>query len=74
MDLSLDALFALGTEERIRLAQALWDSVAADPSYRPVLAEHERAELDRRLAAYRANPSSAHPADEFMDELERRYG
>lgn len=74
MDKTLDALFALGTEERIRLAQALWDSVAADPSYRPVLTEQEKVEIDRRLAAYRSDPSSAVPADEFLEELERRYG
>lgn len=74
MDKTLDALFALGTEERIRLAQALWDSVAADPSYRPVLTEQEKVEINRRLAAYRADPSTAVPADEFLEELERRYG
>jgi putative addiction module component (TIGR02574 family) len=74
MDRSLDALFALGPEERIRLAQALWDSVAADPGYRPDLTAGEKAEIDRRLAAYRANPASARPAEAFLEELERRYG
>lgn len=74
MNPSLDALFALGTEERIRLAQALWDSVAADPSFRPRLSDAEKAEIDRRLAAYRRDPASAQAADPFLDELERRYG
>jgi putative addiction module component (TIGR02574 family) len=74
MDKTLDALFALGTEERIRLAQALWDSVAADSSYRPVLTDREKAEIDRRLATHRADPSNAIPAEEFMEELECRYG
>ena len=74
MSTSLHALFSLAVEERLRLAQALWDSVAADPSYRPLLGEREKAEIDRRLAAYAADPNSAVPADEFLDDLERRYG
>jgi putative addiction module component (TIGR02574 family) len=74
MSKTLDALFALAAEERIRLAQALWDSVAADPDYRSRLSEHERAEIDRRLAAHTADPVGAVTAEELLEEMERRYG
>lgn len=38
------------------------------------LSESEKLELDRRYAAYQANPESAVQLDELKDELLNRYG
>jgi putative addiction module component (TIGR02574 family) len=46
--------------ERILYEQDLWDHIAAHPENVPVTDEL-KAELDRRLAAHRADPSSAVP-------------
>jgi putative addiction module component (TIGR02574 family) len=42
-------------EERLALAQQLWDSVATDLDQQP-LTEAQRAELERRIALADANP------------------
>jgi putative addiction module component (TIGR02574 family) len=44
--------------ERLALVDELWDSIAADVERSP-LTEAQRQEVDRRLAAHRANPSAA---------------
>ncbi len=46
----------LSTEERLELAEQLWDSVAADLERQP-LTPAQRAELERRVAAADANPA-----------------
>jgi putative addiction module component (TIGR02574 family) len=46
----------LSIEERLALAQQLWDSVVADLERLP-LTEAQRAELERRVAAADANPA-----------------
>ena len=46
--------------ERILHVQDLWDRVATTPERVPVT-DAQRAELDRRLAAHEADPSSAVP-------------
>ena len=50
-----DELLRLTPADRIRLAQDLWDSIAADPDAL-VLTDAQRALLDERLAAYEADP------------------
>jgi putative addiction module component (TIGR02574 family) len=45
----------LNIEERLALAQQIWDSVAADLEKQP-LTPAQRAELERRIAAADANP------------------
>lgn len=45
----------LPAEERLELAQDLWDSLA-EPSDAPPLHEWQRSILDERLAAAEANP------------------
>lgn len=48
-------VLALDVEERIRLAQAIWDSIVEVPE-RLVLTDVERQELDSRLEAYYRDP------------------
>jgi putative addiction module component (TIGR02574 family) len=61
-------LLELPVGERLQLVEALRDSLVEVPEAVPV-SEDVRAELDQRLAAYYANPSSARPWDEIKDEL-----
>ncbi len=50
-------LLELGVSERIRLAQAIWDSIAEVPEALS-LTDSEREELDRRLDAYYRDPAA----------------
>ncbi|WP_439630859.1 addiction module protein [Gemmata sp.] len=50
----------LSVADRIALAQAIWDSVAAETEP-PALTDAQKKEIDRRLAAHAANPSAAVP-------------
>lgn len=63
----LAELLELPVGERVRLAQVLWDSVAANQDAYPI-SEAERAELDRRLAAYDRDPE----AGSSWEEVKRR--
>ncbi len=64
-------ILALSVAERIRLTQEIWDSISAVPDSVP-LSQGDREELDRRLAAYQANPSSGSPWPEVRERLQRR--
>jgi putative addiction module component (TIGR02574 family) len=44
--------------ERLRLIEEIWDSLDSEKENLP-LPEWHKAELDRRIAAYDANPESA---------------
>ena len=58
----------LPPSDRLRIVQALWDSLPEDafPAPRPEI----KAEFDRRMAEYRENPASAMTIDELRDRLE----
>jgi len=43
----------MSVEDRIALATAIWESIAAEP-HPPLLTEVQRLELDRRLADHAA--------------------
>jgi putative addiction module component (TIGR02574 family) len=66
------AVFALPADERLKLAEQLWDSVPDDET--PPLTEAQIDELDRRWKEYQENPGSGIPGDEFFRRLEERYG
>ena len=57
MDLSaaLAQIRTLSPDDRIRLVQAIWDSIP-EADRAPDLTDEQKAELDRRLADLRANP------------------
>jgi putative addiction module component (TIGR02574 family) len=61
----------LPLEERIKLVEDLWDSIAADQQTLPLTPE-QRAELDRRLDAYEADKNPGRPADEVIAEIRRK--
>jgi putative addiction module component (TIGR02574 family) len=67
----LDEILKLSVEERIRLAEEIWDSVAADEEAVPVT-QAQKDELDRRLDDLARNPDAGRPWEEFRSELERK--
>ena len=61
----------LPVEERIKLVEDLWDSIAEDREALPVTPE-QRAELDRRLAAYEIDKNRGKPAADVLADIRRR--
>jgi putative addiction module component (TIGR02574 family) len=53
----LNQIAALSVQERIRLVQAILESIAVEQSY-PDLSELQKQELDRRIDEYEANPDN----------------
>lgn len=61
-------ILELPPDERLQLVEAIWDSLHEIPEAVPV-SDDIREELDRRLSAYYADPSSARPWHEIKEEL-----
>lgn len=61
----------LPIDERIKLVEELWDSIAADQGALP-LTDDEKAELDRRLDAFEADGNLGRPAGETIAEIRRK--
>jgi len=53
----------LDTDEQIELVEAIWDGIVSR-GVAPSLTETQKAELDRRLADYLANPDDVIPWNE----------
>lgn len=73
MSASLESLGIdrLPVEERLALAEDIWDSIAADSAALPPT-DAQRAELDRRLAEHEANPDDVIPWEEVRDSIAER--
>jgi putative addiction module component (TIGR02574 family) len=54
-------------EDRIQLVQEVWDRLV-DQGNEPAFSDELKAELDRRLAAHRANPGAAVPWEQVEAE------
>jgi putative addiction module component (TIGR02574 family) len=65
---SISEVLELDVPERIKLAQAIWDSIAEVPEAVP-LSEADRAEIDRRLEAYYRDPKAGKPWSEVRAKL-----
>ena len=61
----------LSVDERIRLVEDLWDSIAADQNALPLTTE-QRLELDRRLERYNDDAAAIQPAAEAIARIRRR--
>jgi putative addiction module component (TIGR02574 family) len=61
----------LPVDERIRLVEDLWDSIAVDQSAIPLSSE-QKEELDRRLDSYEADGDCGRLAKEAISELRSR--
>ena len=65
--INLSEVLKLPVQERIRIVEAIWDSVAEHPEQVELL-PWQAEELDRRIAAYQANPTEGIP----WEEVKRR--
>jgi putative addiction module component (TIGR02574 family) len=54
---TLNQIIALSIQDRIRLVQAILDSIAAEQDYLD-LTDSQKQELDRRIDDYEANPDN----------------
>jgi len=64
-------LSKLPVDERIKLVEELWDSIASDQKALPLTAE-QKAELDTRLDAYEADGNRGRLASESITEKRER--
>lgn len=62
---------ALPLEERLRLVEDIWDSIAAEQSSLPLTAS-QKALLDQRLDAYQVDGNKGRPAAAVIEELKRK--
>lgn len=70
-DTDIAEILQLPVEERLRLVQLIWDSVAADASAIP-LGDAHRAVIDERLAEHEVDPHDVATRDEVLAEARRR--
>ena len=70
MNIRMEDILRLSVAERIQLVEAIWDSIAEDPSAAR-LSEEQRADLAQRLEEYRKDPSATQTWAEVREELER---
>ena len=61
----------LSVDERIKLVEDLWDSIAADQGALPITTD-QRTELDHRLNAYAVDKNRGRPASDAVRDIRRR--
>ena len=61
----------LSLDERLKLVEDIWDSIAAEQDVLPVTPE-QREELNRRLEAYRLDGNRGKPAVEVVEKVRSR--
>jgi putative addiction module component (TIGR02574 family) len=61
----------LTVDERIKLVEDLWDSIAADQGALPTTAD-QRTELDLRLNAYTVDKNRGRPAADAVRGIRRQ--
>lgn len=59
----------LSVSERIQLVEDIWDSIAVEATNTVELSQAQKAELHRRVAAHRADPSTAVPWEQVRSKL-----
>jgi putative addiction module component (TIGR02574 family) len=66
--LPMTEILELPVDERIRLVELIWESIAAVPEAVPV-SDELKIELDRRLAEFEANPEAGSPWEEVRERI-----
>ena len=59
----------LSVSERIQLVEDIWDSIAAEAPHTVGLSQAQKAELHRRAAEHRADPSTSIPWEQVRSKL-----
>ena len=67
----MSSILKLPIEDRIRLVEDIWDSIA-DDQLALDLSEAQRAELDKRLDAFEADREIGREASEVISEIRNR--
>lgn len=62
-------LSELSLSEKILLAEDLWDEIAVTATDSFPLTEKQKAELERRWAAFEKNPTEVHSLKDIKKEL-----
>ncbi len=70
-DTDVAEILKLPVEERLRLVELIWESLATDPSGVP-LGDAHRAVIDQRLADHERNPEDVVSRSELFAEARRR--
>ncbi|TAG85940.1 MAG: hypothetical protein EAZ09_05260 [Oscillatoriales cyanobacterium] len=68
---TLNQIVALSIQDRIRLVQAILESIAAEQVH-PDLTEFQKQELDRRINDYEANPENVLTWEEVKASVKAR--
>ncbi len=63
-------ILALPVPERVRLVEAIWDSISAVPEALP-LTQWQKNELDRRHAEFEADPDAGSTLEEVFARIRR---
>ena len=63
-------ILALPVDDRVRLVEAIWDSISAVPEA-ITLTDWQKQELDRRLAEYEADPDAGSTLEEVFARIRR---
>ena len=69
-DTDIAEILKLPIQERLRLVELIWESIAAEPSAVP-LSDAQRALIDERLAEHDRDPDDLVTRDEVMAEARR---
>ena len=69
-DADVAEILKLSPEERMRLAEIIWESLAAEPSSVP-LGDAHRSAIDERLAEHERNPDDVVSKDEVLKAARR---
>lgn len=67
---------SLSVADRLQLVGDIWDSIAEEANTAPEvlpLTGEQKAELDRRLAEYDADPSTGVPMDEALGRTRAQF-
>jgi putative addiction module component (TIGR02574 family) len=70
-DADVAEILKLPVEERLRLVEIIWESIATDPAGVP-LGDAHRALIDERIAEHESNPDDVVSRDEVFAEARRR--
>ena len=70
-DADVAEILKLPPEERMRLVEIIWASLAADPASVP-LGDAHRAMIEERLAEHERNPDDVLSRDQVLAEARRR--